>query len=256
MYGIALEGGGAKGAYQLGAWKALNELGIEYNGIVGTSIGTINAALMIQSDIDIAYNVWNNMGFSASKNMGGELAAKMASHEFNSRGPIGLKNEMKEVFGTDGIDITAFKNEMKKTINEKAIRESKIDFGLVTISLKQQRGLELFKEDIPEGRLSDYIVASCCLPVFKSIEIDGDYFLDGSYYNQIPTNMLIKKGYKNIIEIRLYPPKPEQIQYSDVNIITVYPKEYLGKTLDFSKELALKNIERGYRDTIDTFRNL
>ena len=38
-YAIALEGGGAKGAYEIGAWKALEEAGIKYNAVSGTSVG-------------------------------------------------------------------------------------------------------------------------------------------------------------------------------------------------------------------------
>ena len=32
-YGIVLEGGGARGSYQIGAWKALREAGIKIRGI-------------------------------------------------------------------------------------------------------------------------------------------------------------------------------------------------------------------------------
>ena len=38
-YAIALEGGGAKGAYQIGVWKALEEAGIRYNAVSGSSVG-------------------------------------------------------------------------------------------------------------------------------------------------------------------------------------------------------------------------
>ena len=41
--GIALEGGGARGAYQVGAWRALEEAGIRYNAVSGTSVGAIIA---------------------------------------------------------------------------------------------------------------------------------------------------------------------------------------------------------------------
>ena len=45
-YGIVLEGGGARGAYQIGAWKALKEAGVKIKGIAGTSVGALNGALM------------------------------------------------------------------------------------------------------------------------------------------------------------------------------------------------------------------
>lgn len=61
MYGIALEGGGTKGAYQIGAWKALRELGIEYNVVAGTSIGSLNGAFMAMDAFDEAWDLWHNI---------------------------------------------------------------------------------------------------------------------------------------------------------------------------------------------------
>ena len=45
-YGLVLEGGGAKGAYQIGAWKALKEAGVKIKGVSGTSVGALNGALI------------------------------------------------------------------------------------------------------------------------------------------------------------------------------------------------------------------
>ena len=49
-YGIVLEGGGAKGAYQIGAWRALREAGIRIKGAAGTSVGALNGALICMDD--------------------------------------------------------------------------------------------------------------------------------------------------------------------------------------------------------------
>lgn len=64
MYGLVLEGGGAKGAYHIGAYKAIMEEGIEIRGIAGTSVGALNGALIAQEDFEKAYNLWYNMSFS------------------------------------------------------------------------------------------------------------------------------------------------------------------------------------------------
>ena len=61
MYGLVLEGGGAKGAYHVGAYKALKELNIEIGGIAGTSIGAINGAMMVQDDYDLLERIWFNV---------------------------------------------------------------------------------------------------------------------------------------------------------------------------------------------------
>ena len=49
-YGLVLAGGGGKGAYQMGAWKALREMNITFDAIAGVSIGSINGALIAQGD--------------------------------------------------------------------------------------------------------------------------------------------------------------------------------------------------------------
>ena len=45
MKALVLSGGGAKGSYQLGVWKALRELNIKFDIITGTSVGALNGAL-------------------------------------------------------------------------------------------------------------------------------------------------------------------------------------------------------------------
>ena len=51
-YGLALEGGGAKGAYQIGAWKALREAGIRFSAVSGTSVGALNGAMIVMDDLE------------------------------------------------------------------------------------------------------------------------------------------------------------------------------------------------------------
>ena len=53
-YGLVLEGGGAKGAYQIGAWKAMQEAGVKIKGIAGTSVGALNGALICMGDLEKA----------------------------------------------------------------------------------------------------------------------------------------------------------------------------------------------------------
>src|SRR5712671_3180704 len=44
---LVLQGGGALGAYQVGVYQALHEAGVEPDWVIGTSIGAINASLII-----------------------------------------------------------------------------------------------------------------------------------------------------------------------------------------------------------------
>ena len=66
MRGLALEGGGAKGAYHLGALKALYEAGYAFDGVVGTSIGALNGAIIVQDggSIENLQKLWDNVKVS------------------------------------------------------------------------------------------------------------------------------------------------------------------------------------------------
>ena len=63
-YGLVLEGGGAKGAYQIGAWRALRENGVKITGVSGTSVGALNGGMICMDDVDHAYEIWENISYS------------------------------------------------------------------------------------------------------------------------------------------------------------------------------------------------
>ena len=60
-YAIALEGGGAKGGYEIGVWKALEEMGVKYNAVSGTSVGALNGAMMAMRDLPRAISAWKDI---------------------------------------------------------------------------------------------------------------------------------------------------------------------------------------------------
>ena len=58
---VVLSGGGARGAYQAGAWKALRELDYQFDIVTGTSVGALNAAMMASGDFDRAITLWQEI---------------------------------------------------------------------------------------------------------------------------------------------------------------------------------------------------
>jgi len=60
--GLVLTGGGAKGAYQVGCWKALRQAGItQFKAIAGTSVGAMNAVLIAGDDPGPAEAAWSGI---------------------------------------------------------------------------------------------------------------------------------------------------------------------------------------------------
>ena len=84
-YGIVLEGGGAKGAYQIGAWRALREAGIRIKGAAGTSVGALNGALICMDDFEKAERIWENISYSRVMDVDDELMERLTKFRVKSR---------------------------------------------------------------------------------------------------------------------------------------------------------------------------
>lgn len=258
MYGVALEGGGAKGAYHIGAYKALLELGVEIGAITGASIGALNGAILTQGNFDIAYDLWlNQLKISMLFDLDEKKINEIKNGKFHKDNIPYILNVSKELLNNKGLDTSKIRSLLNEIIDEEKVRNSKIDFGIVTVSLLDMKPLELYKEEIPKGKLIDYLMASANFPAFKIDKMDGKFFIDGGIHDNLPINLLIKKGYKNVIAIRTYGiGRVQKVKDKDVNIIYIEPNEDLGKTLDFNTDRAKINIKLGYYDCLKKFNNL
>lgn len=255
MLGLVLEGGGARGAYQIGAWKALRELGMEFKGVAGTSVGALNGAMICQDDFDLAYEIWHEISFEKILKIDEELILKIKEREVFPENFFHLMKTIRELFREGGLDITPLRQLLNKYIREDKIRHSGKDFGIVTVALTDFRPVELYIEDIPRGRVIDYLMASANLPFFKIDKIDGKLYIDGGFFDNLPIKLLTAKGYKDIIAVRLYGiGRTRRINSKRLNLITINPSEDLGGTLDFSQERAQRNLVLGYFDTLRTIK--
>ncbi len=257
MLGLVLEGGGAKGSYEIGACMALKELGIEIDGVVGTSIGAINGAMIVQGDLEKAYELWYDISPSDVLDVNDGDFKKLMSMNIKTKDLTRFAGKLVKIIRNKGFDTQNIRNLLEAYIDEKKIRESKMDFGIVTVSLTDKKPMELFKEDIPEGKITDYIMASAYHPAFKLEKVDGKLFIDGSFYDNLPIRLLYEKGYRSIIAIRLYAiGRVRKIKEKDLEITYIEPSEKLCHTLDFTNRGSRRNLLLGYYDTIKIFKNL
>ncbi len=251
MFGLVLEGGGAKGAYQIGAWKALRELGIDIKGVAGTSVGALNGAMIVQGDFEKTYGTWYNISFDKILNIDDSEITAIKNMEMFPENFFHVARTIRELFFEHGLDITPLRQLLNCNICEDKVRHSGKDFGIVTVALTDLKPVELYIEDIPQGKLIDYLMASANLPIFKMDKIDGKLFIDGGFFDNFPIKLLMAKGYKDIIGIRLYGiGRTRRINKDKLNLITIEPSEDLGGTLDFSSERARRNLNLGYYDTL------
>lgn len=253
MVGLAFEGGGAKGAYQLGAYKALIESGYQFDAIAGTSIGCINAALLCQGGYDLLYELWNNVD-SSLFGMNPKLVKKIVNKEESYR-KIRRKTYLK-IIKNKGINLSELRSVLEKYIDEDKIRKSKIKFGLVTVRLKGYKPKEVFIDEIPKGKLIDYMIASCSLPIFKlNPLIDGHIYIDGGFYNVLPLTLLERMGCTEIIGIRLKKfGLIKKVKNKSINIKILRPLSSTGSIVFIDHDVIKENIELGYKETLEQLK--
>ena len=248
-YGLALEGGGARGAYQIGAWKALKEAGVKINAVAGTSVGALNGALICMGDLGQAERIWSEMTYSAVMEVDDSLMERFMDNKLPFKE---LFHEFLKIIGEGGVDVTPLRRLIHEYIDEKKIRESGIAFNLLTFSLTDKKELDLSLEDIPEGLLEDYLLASAYLLGFKNEELHGKRYMDGGMFNNLPVGSLVDGGCENIIAIRIYGPgrEPKVKLPQGAVRYEIAPRVKLGNILDFNARRSRQNMKIGYYDAM------
>ncbi len=253
-YALALEGGGSRGAYEAGALKALDELNIEIIAAAGTSIGSINAAYYLQEGSELLCEFWENLEPDSLIPDNFDEYKKYLS---NKKEDINYKNLLKEVttiLKNRGVDIVNFKKTLHSYIDEEKLRSLDKDFGLVTYSLSDLKPVEIMLDDIPKGKLREYLLASSYLPVFKREKLDGKSFIDGGIYDNLPINLLKRNGYENIIAVLISKNSYKQKIKDEDHVLYIKPSKELGGTIDFRKEVSIESVKMGYYDTMKKFK--
>ncbi|WP_315168852.1 patatin-like phospholipase family protein [Metaclostridioides mangenotii] len=257
MRGLVLEGGGTKGAYQIGAYKALRSLGMEFQGVSGTSIGALNGAYIVQDDIEVMEDIWLNYDYTYFMDIDKDNYERIKDISFSTKSFNSVLDLMNKARKNQGIDISPLRSLLENTLDERILRESKKDFGLVTVYWdKKLNPHQLYIEDMPEGRLIDYLIASSSLPIFQINRMDDRLYLDGVFSDNIPVGLLKDKGYEDIVVIRLVDDligKMSLNKYSNMNVKTIIPSEYLGGSLNKDRDSVEKNIKLGYLDTMKAY---
>ena len=259
--GIVLEGGGSRGAYHMGAVKAILEKGYNITGIAGTSIGAVNGAMIAQGDFEVAYKVWENIKYDTLF----DIDEKKLMHALNKNLNLNIVKYMSRKFTEmvkhGGIDTQKMRKFLDDHIDEDKVRSSSIKFGLVTYSLTDKKPFELFVEDIPKGMLKDYIMASSTLPGFKQEPLENKYYIDGGIYNNCPLNMLVDNNFKDIFVVRTTSySKIKDIKrirkQKDVTLKIIEPRGSLGNILNFESKTSNRLINMGYYDALKVLDNL
>ena len=285
---LALEGGGAKCAYQNGVLAALEAAGYKFDAIAGTSYGAVNGALYLEGKNKRLDEFWSNL--SGGKMFNDDKFDEILNDFYHKQNLVSFdkikffKNGLNDTNGLLNSLTDGYRNVIYDNVNEKAIRNNKCEFYLVTCKMTQTKNLileglkkvinplsiildmfkpdypgrfyqhmqmtpvEIGKDEIKDDKLADYVIASASNPPFKPMEIDGDKYFDGGAYANCPYEILKKKGYKDLVIIRT---NVGEIVDKDLNLEVIAPKESLGSCALFATDNIKDLRRRGLLDGIE-----
>lgn len=251
-YGVVLEGGGAKGSYQIGAWKALREAGIKIRGIAGASVGALNGAMICMDDLETAEYIWETITYSKVMDVDDDIIENVKKLDLKAVNLKQAAEDAKRVLKERGFDITPLKQLIESVVDEERIRSSDREFYITTYSVTDRRLLVLNAREIPEGEIGDMLLASAYFPAFKNQKLNGKRYMDGGGWNNVPVNVLLEHGYEDILVIRIYGLGFDSEKVTEIpkgtNVYHIAPRQDLGGILEFDKKKARRNMMLGYYD--------
>lgn len=274
--GLVFAGGGAKGSYQIGVWKALKGMGIDkYIGAVsGTSIGALNGAMFCTGDYDQAYNAWMHVREDSVliKNHGNRTNKSPYESWFSNAGInhfIDSYVNFKKI--PDGLEcyVTASRivrpgiYNIMKNCSQKDILGKIISVFLIPLLHLQTKAVTFLINDYQPTEINDILLASSAIPlVFPDISIHGRTYVDGGINDNIPIRPLYEKGYRKIIvvtleeEIKINMAGYDKVKAVHLNINEPNPFANFIETFDFAQAGIQARMEKGYQDGIFKSRQI
>ena len=258
--GLVLAGGGGKGAYELGVWKALDELKLtKYITVFsGTSIGAFNSVLFAMNDMKKADELWEEVTM--------DKLVPISKSELIKRGIglyIGGKNlQLAKKFLNYKLEHGAIANDgaievVEKYLDFNKIKENnKICYAACTklsdFSAKYFK-INEFDEEIGKK----IVLASASLPlIYDCTEVLGEKYIDGGIADNIPIQPVYGENCNIIIVVLLS--KEVQVDrtlYPNSKLIVISPENLdentITGTLNLNTDAKRIRIIEGYNDTIN-----
>lgn len=256
--GLVLEGGGVKGAFAVGAMQALEEVGVKYGGITGTSIGAVNGAMYLQGGMDMLNRVWRQIDTDTVFDLDEGIIEKIKNREFDINTVVYVGKKLRTIREMLASSYEKSQKFFTGVVNEEAIRESELDFGIVTYNITDMKGVELMKEDIKEGQLVDFVIASATFPIFPAKVIEDKKYIDGGVYDNMPINLISRHGYDRVLAIRTNEESKRprrRIEREDIEVRYIVPPTDLGRPMAFSQGRIGRLRELGYKQAKHELEN-
>lgn len=244
---LVLGGGGSRGSFEIGVWKALVELGYSPDIVTGISVGALNGALVTQGDLNKAEDMWREI--ETNHILDYEIPAEIKSFVDYQKN---MGNFLFKALANRGISSEPLRNLLEKfLIDENILIKSDIDFGVVVTNYNTKRQESYYVDELAPGQLLEVLLASASLfPAMEKVYINEIPYVDGGYETPVPLELALERNPDEAIVVNILPELNIDFEekYGDTHILYIEPKWYLGDLLLFSQSRNDLNIKLGYNE--------
>lgn len=258
-WALTLAGGGGKGAYEIGVWQALREIGLEKNliAVSGSSSGALNAALISLNEFDKAKTIWSSI-----------MPKQFLDINYDTI--IGPLNTLVKRTLTAGLcSRDGLIEIIDKYLNLEQLAGARIP-AYVSISRYSSDCIDCLSEkpqveyislsEVSPDDARQFLLASSAMPYIYPPEIiHGNVYRDGGLADNVPIYPMTSVGADNLIVVKLEPDdKVDTSLYSKFKeVVEIIPSREIGDLFDGTLEFTSRNVMfrmlLGYYDTLRTF---
>ncbi len=249
---IVLAGGGAKGSYEIGVWRALRELGVDYQIVTGSSVGALNGAMMAMGDYDGAERMWLSLTTPDVVRVDEKKSAAAPKELLSSKAMSGVMDGFLKTM-SEHMDPAPLEEVVRLRVNEAAVRKG-AGFGVTMTEFPSMRGVELTMDDIPEGALTSCLMASSAFyPAMDPRDIGALKYVDGGYSDNMPVSLALDMGADEVVAVDLQAVGLVKPLKTAVPVRTIRCRWNLGPLMEFDPQTAARNITLGWNDAMRSY---
>lgn len=249
--GLVLSGGGGKGPYEIGVWRAMEQLGLAKDivAVSGTSVGALNAALFAQGNLAKAEEAWMSMSPSDILHIDFEHILKYLIKRGLKPSPALIvtitRITMHGIFSRKGL-----LRIIQDYLDEDIVKQNGMPCYACATRLPLFKTEYFSLQDYPQETIEDILLASSAIPVaFPIQEVDGKSYLDGFLKDNTPIRPIADEGCNIIIAVMLSRSDLLPVDdYPNCKIIPIYPQKDTGFALNFNN--SAEKMQNGYDDAM------
>lgn len=249
---LVFGGGGARGAYQIGVWAALKEQGVAISLVTGTSVGALNGGLVLVDDLATAKKLWLDISTDKVLQFPQAAATNTSLGELLQQVGSLTTTALRE----NGASTEPLRKMIQAAFNEETMANSPVELYVCVTHIPDfnERDVHFDKSRVPAS-LEWLIASSSFYPAMALTEIDGEYYMDGGYRNNVPVDVALKNGAREVLVVDVKGPgfdkkTPVPDQVARVDLSSPWT---LGSFLVFDKERSATNFQLGYYETLKYF---